>query len=104
MTRLACYHPFAILAALTIAIPLVWRLSGLDYDQAPLGTGLAAASYLLTLPVQVVLGALYATTGAQPSNAVGLLGWSIVIAAYLGLDYRWARLAKARKDRSAQAA
>jgi hypothetical protein len=94
MTRIARYHPFAVLAGLTVAIPLLWRLSGLDYDQAPFGTALFLVSYVLMLPVQMVLGALYAASGWQPSTAVGLIGWSLVVTGYLALDYGLSRLVR----------
>ena len=99
MMRLARYHPFAVLAALTVGVPLLWHLSGLDYDQAPFGTALFAISYLLTLPVQFVLGALYAVSGWQASTAAGILGWSLVIAGYLGLDYGLSRFASTSQGR-----
>jgi len=97
MMRLARFHPFAVLAAVTLAVPLLWRLSDLDYDQAPLGTALAVVSYILVWPVQVVLTTLYTATGAPPSSTMGLLGWSIVIASYLALDYAVTRAVRARQ-------
>ena len=94
MSRLARAHPFLILAILAVIVPLLWRLSALNYDDGILGSTLRILSYILLWP------ALLLAYGAHFIKAIGnapwvfMLGWVAVVFAYILLDLvftQWAR-------------
>ena len=96
ISRLARAHPFLIMAALAVVVPLVWQLSALKYDDGILGPTLRIVSYILLWP------ALLLAYGAHFIKAIGnapwvfMLGWVAVVFAYILLDVVFTLWAKNR--------
>ena len=80
-------RPFLILAALTVVVPLVWRLSGLSYDDGALGFSLFMASYVLLLPATLLEAGLRLLPPLRVTG-LGLPSLAAVLLLYVWLDRR----------------
>jgi hypothetical protein len=77
-------RPFLVLAFFTLAIGAVWHLSGLDYDQGPLGFALFIVSYVLGTPFILAMR-LVGSVVSHPALR-GLLGLGLGLLPYLAAD------------------
>ena len=89
MRRLLRDRPFATLALVTLAVGLVWHLSGLDRDDGPLGLGLFVISYVLGMPF--ILAMRLAGSVVTHPLPRGMLGLALGLVPYLAADALWRR-------------
>ncbi len=84
MTRFLRSRPFVSLALFTLAVGVVWHLSGLDRNEGPLGSGLFAISYVLGFPFIMAMRLV----GGVVTNPMvrGILGLALGLLPYLVAD------------------
>ena len=91
MMRLARWHPFLVLGAMTLIIPLAWRLSGIDYDDGALGLALFGCSYVLLWPAMAIANALRIVPALRSASWLFVPSLVFVLASYVGLDRAMSR-------------
>ena len=94
MKRIASWRPFLILTVLTVVVPLVWRLSGIDYDNGILGVGLFAVSYVLLWPAMFLASIIRLIPPLTNASWAFVASLVIVLSCYLWMDRvltRWGR-------------
>jgi hypothetical protein len=84
MRRIFRNRPFLTLALFTLAVGVVWHLSGLDRDDGPLGSTLFVLSYVLGMPFILAMRLV----GSVVSNPMlrGVLGLALGLLPYLVAD------------------
>jgi hypothetical protein len=95
-------RPFLTLALFTLAVGVVWHLSGLDYDQGPLGFTLFVTSYALGFPFILAMRLV----GSVLSNPMlrGVLGLALGLLPYLVADRLWRRRRARTQSEASRAA
>lgn len=82
-------RPFLALAVFTLAVGVAWHLSGLDYDEGPLGSTLFILTYVLGMPFILAMR-LVGSVITDPMLR-GVLGLALGLLPYLLADRFWRR-------------
>lgn len=84
MIRFFRNRPFLALALFTLAVGVVWHLSGLDADEGPLGVSAFVISYVLGMPFILAMRLV----GSVVSNPIirGVLALTLGLLPYLAAD------------------
>ena len=87
--RLLRDRPFLTLAVFTLAVGVAWHLSGMDYDEGPLGFTLFILTYVLGMPFIFAMRLV----GAVITHPMlrGVLGLALGLLPYLIADGFWRR-------------